>query len=66
MRPARDRRSIRTSFDGLNAELPYIWLYHNVWGLAASDKVGGLSTPEKLGFARQDAKPWWPQIWLKQ
>jgi ABC-type transport system substrate-binding protein len=51
---------------GLNAEVAYIWLYHNVWGLAATDKVGGLPVPQRLGFARQDAKPWWPQIWLKQ
>jgi peptide/nickel transport system substrate-binding protein len=51
---------------GLNEDVAYIWLYHNVWGLAAKDSVGGLSGPEKLGFARQDAKPWWPQIWLKQ
>jgi peptide/nickel transport system substrate-binding protein len=51
---------------GLNEEIAYIWLYHNVWGLAATDTVGGLPTPQRLGFARQDAKPWWPQIWLKQ
>ncbi len=50
----------------INAELPFIWLYHNDWGLAGTDKVGGLPAPQKLGFARQDAKPWWPQIWLKQ
>ena len=29
-------------------------------------RLGALPAPEKLGFARQDAKPWWPQIWLKQ
>ena len=51
---------------GLNEEVAYIWLYHNVWGLAAKDTVGGLPVPQRLGFARQDAKPWWPQIWLDQ
>jgi peptide/nickel transport system substrate-binding protein len=50
----------------INEELPYIWIYHGVWGLAATDQVGGLTVPQGLGFARQDAKPWWPQIWLKQ
>ena len=51
---------------GLNEDVAYIWLYHNVWGLAAKDTVGGLPVAQRLGFARQDAKPWWPQIWLKQ
>lgn len=50
----------------LNAEVPYIWMYHTVYALAGSDDVGGLSAPQSLGFARQDNKPWWPQIWLKQ
>jgi peptide/nickel transport system substrate-binding protein len=50
----------------LNAEVPYIWMYHTVYALAANDDVGGLSAPQALGFARQDNKPWWPQIWLKQ
>jgi peptide/nickel transport system substrate-binding protein len=50
----------------INEEVPYIWLYHGVWGLAGSEAVGGLTAPQRLGFARQDAKPWWPQIWLKQ
>lgn len=50
----------------LNATIPYIWLWHNDWALAAKDEVGGLSVPQRLGFGRQDAKPWWDQIWLKQ
>ncbi len=50
----------------LNAEVGFVWLYHNVWGLAAQDGVGGLSEPQRLGFARQDGKPWWPAIWLQQ
>jgi peptide/nickel transport system substrate-binding protein len=50
----------------MNAELPYIWMYHTVYALAANDNVGGLSAPQGLGFARQDNKPWWPQLWLKQ
>jgi peptide/nickel transport system substrate-binding protein len=49
----------------LNAELPYIWLYHNVWALVARPDVGGLSEPQKLGFGRTDAKPWWGDIWMK-
>ena len=64
--PAVRQQAYQDVVRGLNAEVAYIWLYHNVWGLAAKDTVGGLSAPEKLGFARQDAKPWWPQIWLKQ
>jgi peptide/nickel transport system substrate-binding protein len=50
----------------INEEVAYIWLYHNVWGLAARDNVGGLNIAKDIGFARQDAKPWWGQIWLKQ
>ena len=50
----------------LNEVLPYVWVWHNDWALAAKDKVGGLSVPQKLGFGRQDAKPWWDQLWLKQ
>jgi ABC-type transport system substrate-binding protein len=50
----------------LNASLPYIWLYHNDWALAADSKVGGLNVPLQLGFARQDAKPIWNKIWLQQ
>jgi hypothetical protein len=41
-------------------------MYHTVYAFAANDDVGGLAAPQNLGFARQDAKPWWPQIWLKQ
>jgi ABC-type transport system substrate-binding protein len=48
----------------LNATVPYIWLYHNDWALAAAEKVGGLGAPQKLGFGRQDAKPWWTLIWM--
>lgn len=50
----------------LNAELPYIWTYHNNWALTASDKVGGLGVAQRLGFGRQDAKPIWAALWLKQ
>lgn len=50
----------------INAELPYIWLYHVDWGLAADEKVGGLPAAQRLGFARQDAKPWWTEIWVDQ
>ena len=49
----------------INHELPYIWLYHNVWALAARPEVGGLGEPQALGFGRTDAKTWWPDIWLK-
>jgi peptide/nickel transport system substrate-binding protein len=48
----------------LNETLPYVWLFHDDWALAAQSKVGGLSTPQKLGFARQDSKPWWNKLWL--
>ncbi|MEZ5143347.1 MAG: ABC transporter substrate-binding protein [Acidimicrobiales bacterium] len=49
----------------LNEVLPYVWVWHNDWALATKDRVGGLSVPQKLGFARQDAKPWWDRLWLK-
>ena len=49
----------------LNQELPYIWLYHNVWALAARPNVGGLGEAQALGFGRTDAKTWWPGVWLK-
>jgi peptide/nickel transport system substrate-binding protein len=64
--PATRTEEYQNVVTAINAELPYIWIYHNVWGLAGSDKVGGLTVPQDLGFGRQDAKPWWPQIWLKQ
>jgi len=64
--PEQRVEEYRNVVQAINAELPYIWIYHGVWGLAATDQVGGLSAPQELGFARQDAKPWWPQIWLKQ
>ena len=50
----------------LNATVPYVWLYHNDWALAGDEKVGGLSVPGKLGFASQDAKPWWNQLFLQK
>ena len=50
----------------LNGALPYIWLFHINKALAAQDDVGGLTVPQELGFARQDAKPWWSQLWLQQ
>lgn len=49
----------------LNATVPYIWMYHSNWALAASDSVGGLTVPQELGFSRQDAKPWWDELWLQ-
>ncbi len=50
----------------LNSVVPYIWMYHNNKALAANDDVGGLTVPQELGFARQDAKPWWDELWLEQ
>jgi peptide/nickel transport system substrate-binding protein len=50
----------------INETVPYIWMYHTVYAFAANDDVGGLAAAQNLGFARQDAKPWWPQIWLRQ
>jgi peptide/nickel transport system substrate-binding protein len=50
---------------GLNGELPYVWLYHVVWVIGAQPDVGGLAEPQALGFGRTDAKPWWNDIWLK-
>jgi peptide/nickel transport system substrate-binding protein len=49
----------------LNEVLPYVWVWHNNWALAAKDRVGGLSVPQKLGFGRQDAKPIWNRLWLE-
>jgi len=57
-------QEFRAAVRAINAEVPYIWLYHNVWGLAAAERVNGLSEPRRLGFARQDGKPWWPSIWM--
>ena len=48
----------------LNAELPYVWLYHQAWALIAEDRVNGLGAPASGGFARTDGKPWWSRIWL--
>lgn len=50
----------------LNEMVPYIWMYHSAWALAANEDVGGLTVPQSLGFSRQDAKPWWDELWLKQ
>jgi peptide/nickel transport system substrate-binding protein len=68
-RTADETERVEQQKDGvraLNAEVPYIWMYHTVYALAANDDVGGLTAPQNLGFARQDNKPWWPQLWLKQ
>jgi peptide/nickel transport system substrate-binding protein len=64
--PAERVEQQKDGVRALNAEVPYIWMYHTVYALAAADDVGGLAAPQNLGFARQDNKPWWPQIWLKQ
>jgi peptide/nickel transport system substrate-binding protein len=68
-RATQDEETRRAEYQkavrAINEEVGYVWLYHNVWGLAATDQVGGLSAPQRLGFARQDGKPWWPDIWLK-
>ena len=48
----------------INANVPYLWLFHNLWAIAATDKVGGLKLVQDLGFARQDAKPWWGDLYL--
>ena len=64
-----DEASRTTQYEALtktlNETVPFVWLFHNDWALVGSDQVGGLGTPQKLGFARQDGKPWWPMIWLK-
>jgi peptide/nickel transport system substrate-binding protein len=57
---------IKQAVRAINDEVAFVWLYHNAWGLAATEDVGGLSAPQRLGFARQDGKPWWPAIWLQQ
>ncbi len=57
---------IKKAVRAINDEVGFVWLYHNAWGLAATEAVGGLSAPQQLGFARQDGKPWWPGIWLQQ
>jgi peptide/nickel transport system substrate-binding protein len=56
---------IKKAVRAINEEVAFIWLYHNDWGLAANTRVGGLTAPQRLGFARQDGKPWWPNIWLR-
>lgn len=59
------KEEYRKAVRAINEEVAYIWLYHNVWGLAANERVGGLLTAQELGFARQDGKPWWGDIWLE-
>lgn len=65
--PDPDQRitEIKKAVRAINDEVAFVWLYHNDWGLAANTKVGGLSAPQRLGFARQDGKPWWPSIWMR-
>lgn len=48
----------------INANVPYLWLFHNLWAIAAVDDVGGLDVAQRLGFARQDAKTWWGDLFL--
>jgi peptide/nickel transport system substrate-binding protein len=63
--PAVRKEAYATVVRKLNDNLGYIWLYHNLWALTATDKVGGLKTVQDEGFGRQDAKPWWPALWMK-
>jgi len=48
----------------LNQNLPYIWLYHNLWAVMAKDNVHGLDKAQAAGFARLDSKTWWPDVWM--
>jgi ABC-type transport system substrate-binding protein len=48
----------------LNAELPYVWLYHQAWALLAQERVNGLGPAASGGFARTDGKPWWSEVWI--
>ncbi|WP_334143925.1 ABC transporter substrate-binding protein [Rhabdothermincola sp.] len=63
--PDQRTAEIKQAVRAINDEVAFVWLYHNDWGLAARANVGGLSAPQRLGFARQDGKPWWPAIWLR-
>ena len=54
------------ALDRINAELPYIWLFHTPWALVARQGVHGLERPLELGFARLDAKPWVGELWIEE
>ncbi len=64
--PVELRRLYETAQRELNAQLPYVWLYHQAWALIAQARVNGLDIPASGGFARTDGKPWWSQIWLAE
>ncbi|WP_334141464.1 ABC transporter substrate-binding protein [Rhabdothermincola sp.] len=64
--PAELRRLYETAQRELNAQLPYVWLYHQAWALIAQARVNGLDIPASGGFARTDGKPWWSQVWLAE
>ncbi|OWY63448.1 hypothetical protein B7486_53060, partial [cyanobacterium TDX16] len=50
----------------LNAEVPYLWLFHTPWALVARPGVHGLETPFEIGFARLDSKPWIGELWIEE
>jgi peptide/nickel transport system substrate-binding protein len=58
------KEAYQTVVKRLNTYLPYIWLFHNLWAIAATEKVHGLEHAQRLGFARLDAKVWWGDVWL--
>lgn len=63
---ATRKQAYADAFRELNQYASHLWLYYSTWALIAKDKVAGLDTVQKLGFARQEPKTWWNKIWLKQ
>jgi peptide/nickel transport system substrate-binding protein len=48
----------------LNDQHAYVWLYRTPTTLVAVDRVRGLSSLGRAGFARPDGKPWLAHLWL--
>jgi peptide/nickel transport system substrate-binding protein len=53
------------ALDAIHQTSSTLWLLHDVWAVLAIDRVGGLPTIERLGFARRDATFPWHALWLR-
>ncbi len=50
----------------LNELVPQIWLYETPWAIATQSNVYGFDDAVERGFSRQDAKRFWPDVWVQQ
>jgi ABC-type transport system substrate-binding protein len=64
--PEQRKQSYATVVKRMDAVMPYIWIYHNLWAIIAKDKVKGLEHAQSIGFSRLDGKTWWGDLWLAQ